>query len=68
MKKRSTPPSMTFEGMEPLLAERAEAESLYQTQQLEEEFLKPLGSINTAAAEMEMNSPLFFGTIHPTLF
>ena len=68
-RKTAPPPSMTFEGMEDAVAQQLEAAALYQTQQLEEEFLKPLGDINKAAGEMERNAPLFYGTgDNPILF
>jgi hypothetical protein len=66
--KRKPVESHIFAGMETSVSEQAEAATVYTGEQLTNKLLEPLGSINKDAAEMELNAPLFYGTIHPTLF
>jgi hypothetical protein len=68
--KRTVKPveSHIFEGMETAVAEQAEAAAVQQAAELTAKLIEPRQSIDTKAADIEYNSPLFYGTIHPTLF
>ena len=60
--------SMTFDGMAAAVAEQAEAAAIQTAAELTAKLTEPRASIDKQAGEMERNSPLFYGTIHPTLF
>ena len=60
--------SHTFAGMEQAVTAQAEAAGIQTAAELSAKLLEPRRSIDTAAAAMELDSPLFYGTIHPTLF
>ena len=60
--------SHTFAGMESDVQLQAEAAAEYQGEELTAKLLEPLGNINHRAGDIERNSPLFFGQVHPTLF
>jgi len=56
------PESLSLPGMETADAERREARGLFEAEEMSEKLNAPLGSINKAADEMELYSPLFRGT------
>ena len=60
--------TLTLPGMETAVSEQSRAAAQYSGEQLTTAFSEPKGNIDTATREMELNSPLFYGTIHPTLF
>lgn len=60
--------SHIFAGMESDVERQAEAAAEYSGQELTAKLLEPMGSIDTKAARMEQDAPLFYGSIHPTLF
>ena len=69
MAKRIKPvESHIFAGMETAVEEQAQAAAEYSGQELTAKLLEPLGSIDSKAARMEEDSPLFFGKVNPTLF
>ena len=59
---------MTLPGMEGSDQQREEARQLQQAEELTARLIEARPSIDAKAGEMEANSPLFYGTIHPTLF
>lgn len=60
--------SHTFAGMETAVAEQAIAAGEYQGEELSAMMRRPLKDVSARAGEIERESPLFFGTVHPTLF
>ena len=60
--------SHTLAGMETAVAEQSKAAALYSAEELSARLIEDRPSIDAKTGEMERNSPLFFGTIHPTLF
>ena len=60
--------SMVFAGMEEHIDKQLEAIAVFRGEELTEEMRKPLGDVSKLAGEIEMNAPLFFGQVHPTLF
>lgn len=68
MKRRRPVESHTFAGMETAVSEQAEAAAVHQGEELTAKMREPLGNVSNAAGEMERESPLFFGKVHPTLF
>lgn len=58
----------TLPGMEGSDQQREEARQLQQAEELTARLIEARPSIDAKAGEMEANSPLFYGTIHPTLF
>jgi hypothetical protein len=67
--RRSKPvESHTFAGMETAVTEQSEAAALYSAEELTAKLLEPRKSIDAKTQAIEMDSPLFYGTIHPTLF
>ena len=58
----------TLAGMEGSDQQREEARQLQQAEELTARLIEARPSIDAKAGEMEANSPLFYGTIHPTLF
>lgn len=64
--KRRPVESLTFDGM--AVAHQAEAAAVYSAEELSAKLIEPRQSINAAAGKMEQDSPLFYGTIHRTLF
>ncbi len=70
MVKRRVKPveSHTFAGMEAAVEAQAQAAAVYSGQELTAKLLEPLGSIDSKAARMEEDSPLFFGKVNATLF
>ena len=59
---------LTFAGMEAAVEAQAQAAAVYSGQELTAKLLEPLGSIDSKAARMEEDSPLFFGKVNATLF
>ena len=68
MKTRRPVESLTFDGMAQAVDAQAQAAAEYSGEQLTAKLTEPLASIDKAAARMELEAPLFYGTIHPTLF
>jgi hypothetical protein len=68
MKTKRPVESLIFEGMADAVRLQTEAAAVSIGNTLTSEMLEPLGNINTKAAELEMNSPLFYGKVQPTLF
>jgi hypothetical protein len=60
--------SHVFEGMEDHVTAQAMAAAEFKADELTAKMREPLGDVSGRAAEIEMNAPLFFGVIHPTLF
>lgn len=60
--------SLSLAGMETADADRADAAGLAQAEEMTAKLLEPLGSIDAKAGRMEMDSPLFYGRIHASLF
>ena len=60
--------SLSFAGLETVDRDRAEALAVAQAEELTAEMRRPLGDVSRKAGEMERNAPLFFGSVHPTLF
>ena len=60
--------SHIFSGMETAVKAQAESAAEVNAEDLTAKLIEPRKTIDAAAAEMEMNSPLFYGSIHPTLF
>jgi hypothetical protein len=54
--------------METAVTEQSEAAALYSAEELTAKLLEPRKSIDAKTQAIEMDSPLFYGTIHPTLF
>jgi hypothetical protein len=54
--------------METAVQEQSQAAAAMQAEELTAKLREPLGDINTKAGDIERNSPLFFGQVHPTLF
>lgn len=68
VKKPRPVESHTFAGMEAAVEEQAAAAAVYQGEELTAKMREPLANIDKATGDMEQNSPLFFGALHPTLF
>lgn len=60
--------SQVFNGMEGEVSAQEQAAAEYSRKELAARMLEPVGSIDRKTARMEMESPLFYGVIHPTLF
>ena len=60
--------SHIFAGMETAVEDQAQAAAVYSGEELTKKLVEARPSIDRRTAAMEMDSPLFFGTIHPTLF
>ena len=60
--------SHIFAGMETAVEDQAQAAAVYSGEGLTKKLVEARPSIDRRTAAMEMDSPLFFGTIHPTLF
>ena len=60
--------SHTFAGMETAVLLQSQAAGEKQAEELTAKMLEPLGNIDSRAGDIEQNSPLFFGQVHPTLF
>jgi hypothetical protein len=58
----------TFPGMETAVTEQAAAAGVYTAEELTKRMVEARPSIDKKTRAIEMDSPLFFGTIHPTLF
>ena len=68
MRKSRPIESHTFAGMEQAVQLQAQAAGEKQAEELTAKLIEPRLSINAATGRMEQDAPLFFGTIHPTLF
>ena len=68
MRKVKPVESHTFAGMETAVELQAESAAEVTAETLTAKLIEARPNIDTKAAEMEMNSPLFYGTIHKTLF
>ena len=66
--KRRPVESHIFAGMETAVSDQAQAAAVYSGEELTRKLVEDRPSIDRRTAAMEMDSPLFFGTIHPTLF
>jgi hypothetical protein len=66
--KRRPVESHTFAGMETAVELQSKAAAAMQAEELSAKLLEPLGNINHRAADMESDSPLFYGKVNPTLF
>ena len=62
------PESLTFDGMETAVTEQSAAAGVYTAEELTKRMVEARPSIDKKTRAIEMDSPLFFGTIHPTLF
>jgi DnaJ-class molecular chaperone len=62
------PKQSILPGLESAVEANHLAAAALSAEELTAEFKKPLGSVDAKTARMEMNAPLFFGQIHPTLF
>ena len=60
--------SHTFAGMETAVELQSKAAAAKQAEELTAKLREPLGNIDSRAGDIERNSPLFFGQVHPTLF
>ena len=60
--------SHTFAGMETAVQEQSQAAAAMQAEELTAKMREPLDDISHRAGDIERNSPLFFGQVHPTLF
>jgi hypothetical protein len=60
--------SHTFAGMETAVEEQSKAAAIQTAADLTAKLLEPRPSIDAAAGRMEQDAPLFYGTIHRTLF
>jgi hypothetical protein len=60
--------SHVFEGMEDAVTAQAMAAAEMTAEKLSEKMLEPIGDVSGKSGRMERESPLFFGSIHPTLF
>lgn len=68
LRKMKPVESLTFDGMADAVAHQAEAAAVYSAEELSAKLVEPRQSINAAAGKMEQDAPLFYGTIHWTLF
>ena len=68
MRKAKPVQSCTFAGMEAAVSEQAESAAKLEAETLTARMIEPRPSIEAAAGKIESDSPLFYGTIHPTLF
>jgi hypothetical protein len=68
MARRRPVESLTFAGMETAVEEQTAAAGVYTAGELTAKMLEPLGDVSRKAEELELNSPLFYGQVHPTLF
>lgn len=68
MRKPRPVESYTFAGMEEAVEEQTAAAGTYNAEQLTAKMLEPLGDVSKKTGCMERESPLFYGTIEPTLF
>ena len=66
--KRRPVESHTFTGMETAVEEQSKAAAIQTAADLTAKLLEPRPSIDAAAGRMEQDAPLFYGTIHATLF
>ena len=66
--KRKPVESHTFAGMETAVEEQSKAAALYTAEELTSRLIEARPSIDAKTRAIETDSPLFFGTIHPTLF
>jgi hypothetical protein len=66
--KRKAVESHIFDGMKTAVTEQAQAAVEHNAAELTARLIEDRPTIDARAGEMERNSPLFFGTIHPTLF
>jgi hypothetical protein len=62
------PSQSILPGMEQAVEDHRRSAAELSAEELSAEFQKPLGTVDKHAAEMELKSPLFYGTYHPTLF
>ena len=60
--------SHTFAGMETAVEAQAQAAAVYTAEELTRRMVEARPSIDAKTRAIETDSPLFFGTIHPTLF
>jgi hypothetical protein len=60
--------SHTFAGMETAVEEQSKAAALYTAEELTSRLIESRPSIDAKTRAIETDSPLFFGTIHKTLF
>lgn len=60
--------SHTFTGMETAVEEQSKSAALYTAEELSKRLIEARPSIDAKTMAIETDSPLFFGTIHPTLF
>ena len=60
--------SHIFAGMETAVEDQAQAAAVYSGEELTKRLLEPRAAIDAKTGRLERDSPLFFGTIHPTLF
>lgn len=68
MRKARPVESLIFDGMETAVRLQAEAAEVSIGNELTKRLLEPRQSINSRTRAIETDSPLFYGTIHPTLF
>jgi hypothetical protein len=69
MRKQPKPvESHIFDGMEAAVEEQAQSAAEYSGEELTKRLIEPRPAIDGRTGKMERESPLFFGTIHPTLF
>jgi hypothetical protein len=68
MRKAKPVESHIFPGMERTVAEQKEAAAHYSAEEMTAKMLEPLGDVSAKAGAIERDSPLFFGSVHPTLF
>lgn len=60
--------SCTFAGMEDAVRLHQAGAAELEAEDLTARMREPLGNIDSRAGDIEQNSPLFFGQVHPTLF
>ncbi len=70
MAKRRIKPveSHTFAGIEDAVRLHQAGAAELEAEELTAKLREPLGNIDSRAGDIEQNSPLFFGQVHPTLF
>ena len=68
MRKARPVESHTFAGMETAVEEQSKAAALYTAEELTARLIEDRPSIDSRTRAIETDSPLFYGTIHPTLF
>lgn len=68
MKRTAPIESLALPGMTQDIEHQAEAAAEYSGEQLTAKMREALADVSKMARQIETDAPLFYGTIHPTLF